>query len=55
MGACWRGADAAPEILRRVPQWRWLAGVFAVPGVRPIARGASDRVPEVRSTSLRLS
>lgn len=32
------GADAAPEILRRVPRWRWLAGLFAAPGVRPVAR-----------------
>src|SRR5205807_4066745 len=32
------GADAAPEILRLLPRWRWLAGVFRVPGVRPVAR-----------------
>ena len=31
------GADAAPEILRLLPRWRWLAGLFRVPGVRPVA------------------
>lgn len=34
------GADAVPEILRRVPRWRWLAGLFALPGARPVARRA---------------
>jgi predicted DCC family thiol-disulfide oxidoreductase YuxK len=32
------GADAVPEILRRIPRWRWIATVFALPGVRPFAR-----------------
>jgi predicted DCC family thiol-disulfide oxidoreductase YuxK len=32
------GADAAPEILRRIPRWRWLAALFALPGARPVAR-----------------
>jgi predicted DCC family thiol-disulfide oxidoreductase YuxK len=32
------GADAAPEILRLLPGRRWLAGLFRVPGVRPVAR-----------------
>lgn len=32
------GADAVPELLRLLPGKRWLAGVFAVPGVRPAAR-----------------
>lgn len=32
------GGDAVPEILRRVRGWGWLASVFALPGVRPIAR-----------------
>lgn len=31
------GADAVPEILARIPRWRWLAAVFAWPGVRPLA------------------
>jgi len=32
------GADAVPELIRRIPRWRWLASLFAVPGLRPIAR-----------------
>ena len=32
------GADAAPEILRRIPRWRWVAGFFSLPGARPFAR-----------------
>jgi predicted DCC family thiol-disulfide oxidoreductase YuxK len=32
------GADAVPELLRRIPRWRWVAGVFAMPGVRPLGR-----------------
>jgi predicted DCC family thiol-disulfide oxidoreductase YuxK len=32
------GADAVPEILLRIPRWRWLARLFDLPGVRPGAR-----------------
>ena len=32
------GADAVPDILRRIPRWRWLAHFFALPGIRPLAR-----------------
>jgi predicted DCC family thiol-disulfide oxidoreductase YuxK len=32
------GADAAPEILRRIPRWRWVASLFALPAARPVAR-----------------
>ena len=32
------GADAAPEILRRIPRWRWIAALFALPGARGFAR-----------------
>lgn len=32
------GTDAVPEILQRIPRWRWLAGVFGLPPVRPLAR-----------------
>jgi predicted DCC family thiol-disulfide oxidoreductase YuxK len=32
------GADAVPEILARIPRWRWLARLFDLPGVRPLAR-----------------
>jgi predicted DCC family thiol-disulfide oxidoreductase YuxK len=32
------GADAVPELLRRIRGLGWLAAVFALPGVRPLAR-----------------
>src|SRR5712691_1944462 len=32
------GADAVPVILRLLPGKRWLAWVFGVPGVPPVAR-----------------
>ncbi len=32
------GADAVPELLRRLPNRRWLAWAFALPGSRPLAR-----------------
>jgi len=32
------GADAVPEVLRRIRGWGWVAGVFALPPVRPLAR-----------------
>ena len=32
------GADAVPELFRRIHGWGWLAGVFALPPVRPVAR-----------------
>ena len=32
------GADAVPELLRRVPGWGWLVGLFALPGARPLSR-----------------
>lgn len=37
-GRAYAGADAAPELLRRLPGKRWLAGLFRVPGVLPLAR-----------------
>ena len=37
-GTVLSGADAVPELLRRIPRWRWVAGVFALPGLRPLAR-----------------
>lgn len=37
-GGVYAGADAVPELLRRLPGKRWMAPVFAVPGVLPIAR-----------------
>lgn len=32
------GADAVPELLRRIRGLGWLAGIFALPGMRPLAR-----------------
>jgi ubiquinone biosynthesis monooxygenase Coq7 len=34
------GADAVPELLGRMPGWRWLRRAFDVPGARPVARRA---------------
>jgi predicted DCC family thiol-disulfide oxidoreductase YuxK len=31
------GADAVPQLLRRIRGWGWVAGLFALPGFRPIA------------------
>jgi predicted DCC family thiol-disulfide oxidoreductase YuxK len=32
------GADAVPELLRRIRGWGWVAAAFALPGVRPVSR-----------------
>lgn len=32
------GADAVPEILARIPRWRWLGRLFELPGARPLSR-----------------
>jgi len=37
-GGVLSGADAVPELLRRIRGWGWVAAVFALPGVRPVAR-----------------
>ena len=37
-GRVYAGADAVPELLRLFPGKRWLASVFRIPGVLPIAR-----------------
>jgi predicted DCC family thiol-disulfide oxidoreductase YuxK len=37
-GRVLEGADAVPELLGRIPRWRWAASVLAVPGARPLAR-----------------
>ena len=31
------GADAVPEILLRIPRWRWVAKLFDLPRARPFA------------------
>jgi predicted DCC family thiol-disulfide oxidoreductase YuxK len=37
-GAVLSGADAVPELLRRIRGWGWVADAFALPGIRPIGR-----------------
>ena len=37
-GRTFAGADATAEVLRLLPGKRWLAWVFLIPGVLPIAR-----------------
>lgn len=37
-GRVFAGADAAPEVLKLLPGWRWLAWPFRLPGVLPAAR-----------------
>lgn len=32
------GADAVPELLRRVRGWRWVASLLGLPPVRPVTR-----------------
>ena len=32
------GADAVPELLRRIRGWGWVASIFGLPPVRPVAR-----------------
>jgi predicted DCC family thiol-disulfide oxidoreductase YuxK len=39
-GRVLEGADAVPELLRRVPRWRWVASLLGAPGVRALARHA---------------
>ena len=46
------GADAAPEILRRIPRWRWVARLFSLPASRPLARRV---YAWVANTRMRLS
>jgi predicted DCC family thiol-disulfide oxidoreductase YuxK len=38
------GADAVPELLRRIRGWGWLARLFALPGARPLARRVYARI-----------
>ena len=37
-GRVWEGADAVEELLRILPQGKWLGGVFRLPLARPLAR-----------------
>lgn len=37
-GRVLEGADAVPELLRRIPRWRWAASLLAAPGASAVAR-----------------
>jgi predicted DCC family thiol-disulfide oxidoreductase YuxK len=37
-GRVYPGADAVPELLRLLPGKRWMAPLFSIPGVLPLAR-----------------
>jgi len=37
-GRILEGADAVPELLKRIPRWRWAASVLSLPGAGPVAR-----------------
>lgn len=37
-GRVLEGADAVPELLRRLRGWRWIAAIFGLPPVRPVTR-----------------
>src|SRR3989454_3529930 len=43
-GRVYPGADAIPQLLRLVPGKRWLAPLFAIPGVLPVARRIYARI-----------
>ena len=52
-GRVYAGADAAPELLRLLPGKRWLAPLFRVPGVLPLARRVYARIAAQRRCLVR--
>jgi acetyl esterase len=52
-GRVYAGADAAPELLRLLPGKRWLAPLFRVPGVLPLARRVYARIAAQRHCLVR--
>ena len=52
-GRVYAGADAVPELLRLFPGKRWLAPVFRIPGVLPIARRIYARIAARRHCLVR--
>lgn len=52
-GRVFAGADAIPELLRYLPGKGWLRWLFAVPGVRPVARRVYRYVAERRHCLVR--
>src|SRR5262245_34023442 len=47
------GADAAPELLRLLPGKTWLAALFRVPGIMPVARRVYAWIAERRHCLVR--
>jgi predicted DCC family thiol-disulfide oxidoreductase YuxK len=52
-GQVFAGADAVPHILQRLPGKAWLAGLFQIPGVLPVARRIYRWIAERRHCSVR--
>lgn len=52
-GRVFAGADAVPELLRYLPGKRWMRWLFAVPGLRPVARRVYRYVAERRHCLVR--
>jgi predicted DCC family thiol-disulfide oxidoreductase YuxK len=52
-GRVYPGADAIPELLQLFPGKRWLAPLFRIPGVRPIARRVYAWIAERRRCLVR--
>ena len=52
-GRVYAGADAVPELLRLLPRRRWLAPLFYIPGVLPIARRVYARIAARRRCLVR--
>lgn len=43
-GRVYPGADAVPELMRLLPGKRWVAALFDIPGVPPLARKIYARI-----------
>lgn len=52
-GRVFAGADAVPELLKLFPGKRWLAPLFWIPGVLPIARRIYARIAARRHCLVR--
>lgn len=52
-GRVYAGADAVPELLRLLPGKRWLAPLFRIPGVLPVARRVYARIAAHRRCLVR--
>ena len=52
-GRLYAGADAVPELLRLLPRRRWVAPLFRIPGVLPLARWIYARIAARRRCLVR--